>query len=75
MKILSLSKVEKLKLIGLCIEAVSGVVGGSLILVEGHPYITLIVLGLGAVATKIVSFIKEKENLLNIENAKENRES
>ena len=65
MKIFSLSKIEKLKLIGLCIQAVTGVVGGSLILTEGYPYTTLGVLALGAVANQVVSFIKEKENEAN----------
>ena len=62
MKILSLSKIEKLKLIGLCIKAVSAIAGGSLILVEGHPYATLTILAIGGVANEVVSFIKEKEN-------------
>ena len=63
MKILTLSKLEKLKLAGLCIQAVTGVIGGSLILSEGYPYTTLAVLAIGALANQVVSFIKEKENL------------
>ena len=62
--ILTLSKIEKLKLAGLSIQAVTGVVGGSLILSESYPYTTLSVLAIGAVANQIVSFIKEKENEL-----------
>lgn len=65
MKIFSLSKIEKLKLIGLCIKAVTGIAGGSLILVEGHPYLSLAILAIGGVANEIVSFIKEKENEAN----------
>ncbi len=65
MKIFSLSKVEKLKLTGLCIQAVTGVIGGSLILTEGYPYTTLAVLSIGAIANQVVSFIKEKENEMN----------
>ena len=65
MKIFSISKIEKLKLTGLCIQAVTGVIGGSLILAEGYPYTTLAVLAIGAVANQIVSFIKEKENEYN----------
>lgn len=61
-KILTLSKLEKLKLIGLCIEGATGIIGGSLILTEKHPYLTLSVLAIGAVASKIVNFIKDKEN-------------
>ena len=62
MKIFSLSKIEKLKLIGLSIKAATGVIGGSLVLSEGHPYVAVSVLGIGAVANEVVSFIKEKEN-------------
>lgn len=65
MKIFSLSKIEKLKLIGLCIKGATGIIGGSLIIVEGHPYLSLTVLALGAVANEVVSFIKEKENKSN----------
>ncbi len=62
MKIFSLSRIEKLKLIGLCIKSVTAIAGGSLVLTEGHPYITLAVLSIGGVANEVVSFIKEKEN-------------
>jgi hypothetical protein len=62
MKILSLSKIEKLKLIGLIIKSITAIVGGSLILAEGHPYISISILALGGAANEIVSFIKEKEN-------------
>lgn len=62
MKIFSLSKIEKLKLIGLCVKAATAIVGGSLILTEGHPYLSVAILALGGVANEIVSFIKEKEN-------------
>lgn len=68
MRILSLNKVEKLKLIGLCIKAATGIVGGSLILNEGHPYAAISILAIGAVANEIVSFIKEKENANNDKN-------
>lgn len=62
MKILSLNKIEKLKLIGLCIKGATGIVGGSLILVEGHPYLSITILAIGGIANEVVSFIKEKEN-------------
>lgn len=67
MKIVSLSRIEKLKLIGLIIKSITAIVGGSLILAEGHPYISVSILALGGAANEIVSFIKEKENeaLLN----------
>lgn len=69
MKILSLSRIEKLKLMGQCIRAGSGVIGGSLILSEAKPYITLAILAIGAVANEVVSFIKEKENILAVQDA------
>lgn len=53
---------EKLKLIGLIVKAVSGVVGGSLILSEAKPYLTLGILAVGAAANELISFLKEKEN-------------
>ncbi len=70
MKIYSLSKVEKLKLIGLCIKSSTAIAGGSLILSEGHPYLTLSILCIGGAANEVVSFIKEKENQLLIEEAR-----
>lgn len=62
MKIFSLSKIEKLKLIGLCIKSASAIIGGSLILVEGYPKLTIIILAVGGIANEIVVFIKDKEN-------------
>ncbi len=67
MKIFSLSKIEKLKLTGQCIRAATGVIGASLIIAEGHPYLTLFILALGAIANEAVSFIKEKENQVSSE--------
>lgn len=63
MKILSLTKIEKLKLIGLVIKSITGIAGGSLILAEGHPYLSVATLAIGGAANEVVSFIKEKENL------------
>lgn len=71
MKIFSLSKIDKLKLIGLSIKAATGIIGGSLVLVEGHPYLATGILALGAVANEIVSYIKEKENQANETGASE----
>ncbi len=62
MTLTGISKIEKLKLIGLCIKAATAIVGGSLILTEGHPYWSIAMLALGAIANEVVSFIKEKEN-------------
>lgn len=57
-----LSNYDKLKLSGLIIKSVSGVVGGSLILSEAKPYLTLAILAIGAAANEIVSYLKDKEN-------------
>jgi len=62
MKITGLTRVEKLKLIGQCVKAATAIVGGSLILVEGHPYLATAILAIGGVANEIVSFVKEREN-------------
>jgi hypothetical protein len=67
MKITGLSKIEKLKLIGLCVKAATGIIGGSLILTEVHPYLSIAMLAIGAVANEVISFIKEKEKLSNQE--------
>ena len=62
MKKIIITKFEKFKLIGLCIKGATGIVGGSLILTESHPYWALGILSLGAIANEVVSFIKDKEN-------------
>lgn len=70
MKITGISKIEKLKLIGLCVKAATGIIGGSLVLSEKHPYTTLAILAIGGVANEVVSFIKEKENARVMEEIK-----
>ncbi len=60
--ILRLSRLKRLKLIGLCIKAFTAIVGGSMILTKAHPYVSLSILALGAVANEIVVFITEEEN-------------
>ncbi len=61
MKLLNFTKYDKYKLVGLCIKAATGIVGGSMIVSEGHPYITLAVCSIGAVSNEIVNFIRDKE--------------
>ena len=61
MKKIILTRIEKIILIGMCIEAATGVAGTAVILKEGHPYLTIGILITGAVATKIVTFIERKE--------------
>ncbi len=65
-KAFAISKIEKLKLIGICIKSATAIVGGSLILTERHPYLSVGILALGGVSNEIVSFIKEKENEANL---------
>lgn len=62
MKLFKLSKIEKLKLTAMSIKAATGIIGGSMILTESKPYLTLGVLAIGAIANEIVIFIKEKED-------------
>lgn len=54
-------KSKKLKLIALCIKAVTGVLGASMILSEQRPYLTLLVLCIGAVANEIILFMNEEQ--------------
>jgi hypothetical protein len=63
---------DKFKLTGLCIKAATGVIGGSLVLEQKHPYLTLVVLALGAIANEITNFLKEKENEKNNLNPTDN---
>ena len=56
-----LTNYDKYKLAGLMIKAITGVVGGSLILTNEYPYVSLAVLSVGAAANEWVSFIKDKE--------------
>ena len=49
---------NKAKLIALCVKAVTGVVGASLVLEQNHPYITLSVLAIGAIVNEVINFYK-----------------
>lgn len=57
-----LTKLDKFKLAALIVKAITGVAGGSLVLTEGHPYITLTVLGLGAGANEFIMFLEKRVN-------------
>ncbi len=52
---------EKIELISLIVKAITGILGGSLVLESNHPYITLFVLALGATATEVLEYIKRKD--------------
>jgi hypothetical protein len=56
---------DKYKLTGLCIKAATGVIGGSLVLEQKHPYLTLIILAIGAIANEVTNFLKEKDEKTN----------
>lgn len=60
------TRLEKLKYIGLLIEAATGVFGAAVILTENHPYIALTILALGAMSSKSVEFLKERERNSNV---------
>ena len=70
MKEIILSKIEKIKFIGMAVKSVTAIVGGSLILSENHPYLSLAILAIGALGNELVSFIKAKENEETIEGLK-----
>lgn len=54
-------KSNQIKLVALCIKAVTGVLGASMILTQQKPYLTLFILCLGAVANEILNFISTKD--------------
>jgi uncharacterized membrane protein YhfC len=53
------TKMNGLELVALCIKALTGIIGGSMVLEQNHPYITLAVLGIGAVSFEIVNYMKK----------------
>lgn len=75
MTLIGLSKIEKLKMIGLMVKSVTAIIGGSLILSEDHPYISISVLAIGGAANEFVSVIKEKENKAIIDGLKEEKKA
>lgn len=53
---------DKWELAALCIKGLTGVLGGSMILENNHPYLTLAICGVGAVANEVVIFIQKRKN-------------
>jgi len=53
---------SKYELAAMLIKAATGVVGGSLVLENQHPYITLSVLAVGAMANELLTYLKKNEN-------------
>lgn len=54
-------KSKKIKLLALCIRAITGVLGASMIITKQHPYLTLTILSIGAAADEIIKFIPSEE--------------
>lgn len=50
------NKTSKGKFIAICIKSVTAIIGGSMILQEGHPYLTLAILSVGAIANEALNF-------------------
>ena len=53
---------SKYELAAMLIKAATGVIGGSLVLENKHPYITLCVLAIGAMANELLTYLKKNEN-------------
>lgn len=51
---------EKFKISLVAIKAICGVAGGALVLTENHPYITLIILSIGAAANEVQAYLKNQ---------------
>jgi len=51
-------KKQKLIIILISVEAVSGVTCSAMILTQNHPYISLLILAGGAVASKVLAHVK-----------------
>ena len=57
------AKSRKIKLIALCVKAVTGILGASMILTEQRPYLTLLILSIGAIANEVLNFISTEEQI------------
>ena len=55
------NKYEKYKILGLVLKASFGTLGTSLILEQNHPYLTIIILSIGAGVNELLSYYKDKE--------------
>lgn len=56
-------KPTNIKVILLCVEAITGVIGSALILNQDHPYFALGTLAVGAAVSKIINFYKWNINV------------
>ena len=49
-------KNRKWAFIAIAVKAFTGIIGGSLVLTNEHPYLSLAVLGIGAIANEAINF-------------------
>jgi hypothetical protein len=52
---------NKWAFIAFSVKAVTGLLGGSLVLTNEHPYLALTVLGIGAIANEAIDFFDLKK--------------
>lgn len=52
---------NKWAFVAFAVKALTGILGGSLILTNEHPYLSLIVLGVGAIANEAIDFFDLKK--------------
>jgi hypothetical protein len=52
---------NKWAFIAFAIKAITGILGGSLVLTNEHPYLSLTVLAIGAVANEAINFFDLKK--------------
>ena len=52
---------NKWAFIAFSVKAVTGLLGGSLVLTSEHPYLSLAVLGIGAIANEAIGFFDLKK--------------
>lgn len=56
-----LDKKKRWAFVAFAIKALTGIIGGSLVLSNEHPYIALTVLGIGAIANEAIDFFDLKK--------------
>ena len=52
---------NKWAFIAFAVKSVTGILGGSLVLTNEHPYLSLMVLGIGAIANEAIDFFDLKK--------------
>tara|TARA_R110000772_G_scaffold71032_1_gene156016 strand:+ start:83 stop:259 length:177 start_codon:yes stop_codon:yes gene_type:complete len=52
---------KKWAFIAFSVKAVTGLLGGSLVLTNEHPYLALAVLGIGAIVNEAIDFFELKK--------------